>query len=144
VTYSKEFLLSELWNLELKNPVKKISAPTDIVPAIQKYAYEDQEHFIVINLDGEHKIISTNIVSIGLANSTLVHPREVFRKAIVENSIAIIICHNHPSGSLEPSGDDIEITNKIKNAGKIIGIEVLDHIIISKRGFYSFLEEGKI
>ena len=142
--YSKEFLLSELWALEAKDPVKRVTSPANIIPAVLQYAEKDQEHFIVINLDGEHKVISINVVSMGILNRTLVHPREIFRRAIVDNSACIMLCHNHPSGNLEPSIEDIEITNRIKSAGKIIGIEVLDHIILSKRGYYSFLEEGKI
>jgi DNA repair protein RadC len=141
-SYSKEFLLSELYALETADPVKKITTPADIVPAVQEYAYKDQEHFIVVDLNGEHVINEIRVISKGLVNRTLVHPREIFRGAIVNNAAAIILIHNHPSGNTEPSNEDKEITTRINNASKIIGIEIIDHIIISKRGYYSFVEEG--
>jgi DNA repair protein RadC len=142
--YSKEYLLNELFALETANPVKKITAPSDILPAVWEYAEKNQEHFIVTSLNGAHEVIETRVCSIGLLNRTLVHPREIFRQAIIDSAAAIIIIHNHPSGNLEPSQEDNEITKRIKDAGIIIGIEVLDHIIISKCGYYSFLEEGKL
>lgn len=142
--YSKEYLLNELFALETANPVKKITAPSDILSAVWKYAEKNQEHFLVASLNGAHEVIETRVSSIGILNRTLVHPREIFRQAIIDNASAIIIIHNHPSGNLEPSQEDIEITKRIKDAGFIVGIEVLDHIIISKCGYYSFLEEGKL
>jgi DNA repair protein RadC len=142
--YSKEYLLNELFALETANPVKKITSPSDILPAVWEYAEKNQEHFIVASLNGAHEVIETRICSIGLLNRTLVHPREIFRQAIIDSAAAIIIIHNHPSGNLEPSQEDTEITKRIKDAGIIVGIKVLDHIIISKCGYYSFLEEGKL
>lgn len=144
LTYSKEFLLNKLYALEAADPVKKITSPSDILPAIWKYAEEIQEHFIVVSVTGCNEVIATRIISKGILNRVLVHPREIFRQAIIDNAAAIIIVHNHPSGNFEPSTEDIEITKRIKSAGTIVGIEVLDHIIITKRGYYSFLEEGKL
>ncbi len=142
--FSKEFLLSELFAMENEDPVKKVTAAADIVPAIRYLAENTQEVFAVADLDGAHKVIGIREVTKGLINRTLVHPREIYRGAIVSNAASIILVHNHPSGNMEPSQEDIEITRRIKQAGGIIGIEVLDHIIITKGGFYSFLEEGRL
>ena len=142
--FSKEFLLSELFAMENEDPVKKVTAAADIVPAIRYLAENTQEVFAVADLDGAHKVIEIREVTKGLINRTLVHPREIYRGAIVSNAASIILVHNHPSGNMEPSQEDIEITRRIKQAGGIIGIEVLDHIIITKGGFYSFLEEGRL
>ncbi len=142
--FSKEFLLSELFAMENEDPVKKVTAPGDIVPAVRYLAENTQEVFVVADLDGAHKVIEIREITKGLINRTLVHPREVYRGAIVNNAAAIILVHNHPSGNLQPSVEDIQITRQIKEAGILIGIEVIDHVIITKGGFYSFLEEGKL
>lgn len=130
---------------ERKAPEYRISQPSDIYNVIKKkYAKKKQEHFITITLDGEHKVIAVRIISIGILNRTIVHPREVFRTAISDNAASIIICHNHPSGSLIPSNEDRDITKRLLKSGQILGIEVLDHLIISKKGFYSFLENSEL
>lgn len=140
--YSKEFLLHELYALEEANPVKKITSSSDILPAVWKYTEEPQEHFIIADLNNTHELIEIRLISKGLVNRTLVHPREIYIGAISNHAVGIIMIHNHPSGNTEPSQEDREITKRIKDAGKIIGIEVMDHIIISKKGHLSFLEEG--
>lgn len=104
---------------------------------IKKYGKKQQEYFIVILLDGALQPIKTEVISIGLVNRTLVHPREVFAPAIQNRATSIIIAHNHPSGNLTPSEDDINTTYRIIDAGKILGINVLDHIIFSDKEFYS-------
>ncbi|MEA1876827.1 MAG: JAB domain-containing protein [Bacteroidota bacterium] len=142
--YTKEYLLEQLYALESVNPVKKITQPSDVLSSIQKYAYKTQEHFLSISLNGNHEVIDTIVVSVGLVNRTLVHPREIFRQAIFNNASAIIIAHNHPSGNMQPSAEDVQITKRIFEAGKIVGIEVLDHIIITNKGYYSFLEDGAL
>ncbi len=139
---TKRELLEQLWAKEREDPVSKIGQPTDILPALQKYSKRKQEEFIVITLDGAHNVIKIRSVTKGLVNSTVVHPREVFRPAIRDNAIAIIIAHNHPSGSLIPSVEDDRITRILREAGKILGIEILDHLIISSCGYHSYLENG--
>ena len=84
------------------------------------------------------------IVAIGIVNRSLVHPREVFRRAITDNAAAIIVAHNHPSGSLEPSDEDHEVTRRLVEAGQLLGISVLDHLVISREGYFSFLEHSLI
>ena len=143
-SHTKENLLKELIAMETANPVEAITTPADLMPSLTQYAYEDQEHFIIIDLNGAHNVIELRVVSIGIANRCLVHPREIFKGAIINNATAVVLAHNHPSGSLNPSKEDDEITERIKKAGKIIGIEVLDHLIIGKKGYYSYLEEGKL
>lgn len=137
-------LIKELMAIEAAETPIKITGPDHILPAVEEWREAAQEHFIVTTLNGAHEIIKTRVVSIGLINRTLVHPREVFNNAITDNAAAIILCHNHPSGNVEPSTEDIKITARLKQAGIIIGIEIMDHIIIAKRGYYSFLEEGKL
>ena len=101
-----------------------------------------QEVFMVLCLSSANRIIRERTVTKGLLNSSLTHPREVFRDAILENAASVILMHNHPSGNLEPSREDITITKQIVEAGKIIGISVHDHIIIAGDGFTSMMERG--
>ena len=119
-----------------------ISTPCDVIPFVNHYAMSGKEHFLAVTLNGGHNIIQIHVVSIGTTNSAFVHPREVFYEAIKENASAILVCHNHPSGSVEPSDEDIECTRKLLEASKIIGIPILDHIIIDCNSYYSFLESG--
>ena len=135
---TKHELLEQLWVMERENPVRNISSPEDVLPALQKYAGRKQEEFIVITLNTANNIIKIRSITKGLVDRSVVHPREVFRPAILDNAVSIIIAHNHPSGSLKPSSEDEGLTKRIEEAGKIIGIKVLDHLIISKCGYYSF------
>ena len=124
-----------------REPVR-ISGPKDTYVALRRYHAKRQEHFLVLTLDGAHQVIAIRIVSIGLVNRTIVAPREVFGPAIKDNACAVILAHNHPSGKLEPSPEDIEITTRLVGAGELLGIEVLDHLIVGKYGFCSLLEKG--
>ena len=122
----------------------KIKTPADILPILSRYVDKKQEHFIVVSVNGAHEVIATRCVSVGLLDSTLIHPREVFADAIVDRAGAVILAHNHPSGSLEVSEQDLTTTRKLIEAGKIIGIKILDHIVLSKRGYVSLMEEGLV
>ena len=123
-----------------------IKSPSDILNMDIKGYLEkqEQENFVVIALDGSHKVTSVRVVSVGTVNQTFIHPREVFRYAIMENASAIIICHNHPSGSIKPSEDDYKTTERLKKASDLLGITLLDHIIIANGNYYSFLENGVV
>lgn len=123
---------------------KKVSYPTDILPAVRHYVTREQEYFITVCLNGAQEIIQTNLISIGIVNRTLIHPREVFADAILTRSASIILCHNHPSGNLDPSPEDLQVTEKLVEAGELLGIKVLDHIIFSDNNYYSFTENSKI
>lgn len=117
-----------------------INSPCDIVPFVKNYSMEQKEHFIIVILNGAHNIKKIHVVSIGTLNKTIIHPREVFREVIKENAASIILCHNHPSGKLAPSEDDIETTKILIDAANILGIQILDHVIISCESYFSFLE----
>lgn len=115
-----------------------IDDPEKIIPLVAEYSYAKQEHLICITLDGAHRVIAKRLITVGTLSNTLIHPREVFADAIVDRAAAIILVHNHPSGICEPSEDDIQVTKKIHEAGNILGIELWDHLIITKQnGWYS-------
>jgi DNA repair protein RadC len=103
-----------------------------------------RENFIAFYLDTQNCLIERQTISIGTLNTSLVHPREVFEPALSFHAASIIIAHNHPSGELEPSIEDKEVTKRLIEAGKIIGIDVRDHIIVSKNGYFSFREKKLI
>jgi DNA repair protein RadC len=108
------------------------------------FAGLDREQFVVLMLDAKHRAIGTNIVSIGSLTSAPAAPREVFKAAILSNSAAVILAHAHPSGSADPSADDIEITRRLRDCGELLGIRVLDSIILGDgtSNFYSFKDAG--
>ena len=118
----------------------KISQPSDVLPLIQHYGDRTQEHFLCISLNGANEVIQTRVVTIGLVNQSHVHPREIFSDVIVERASAIIMAHNHPSGRVEPSREDAEVTQRIKTAGDLLGIELLDHVVFTREQYYSFAE----
>lgn len=122
----------------------RISFPADVLPLIRHYADRKQEHFLCISINGANEVIASRVVSVGLVNRTQVHPREVFADPITDRASAIIIAHNHPSGGLTPSKEDLEITKQLKSAGETLGIRLLDHIIFNHKGHYSFLENGEL
>jgi len=121
-----------------------LSNPRIVIKYLEEFRNQDREMFIVIGLDTKNKPVYREISSIGTLNSSLIHPREVFKKAIMMSASSIIIAHNHPSGSVEPSEEDIKVTKILVDAGRIIGIGVLDHIIIGDKGEYIFSENNKI
>ncbi len=100
-----------------------------------------REHFVAFYLDTQNCLIERQTISIGTLNSSLVHPREVFEPALLFHAASIIIAHNHPSGKLEPSSEDREVTKRLIEAGKIIGIDIIDHIILCKTGYLSFQQK---
>lgn len=119
----------------------KINSPKVVYEFMKKrLEHLKKEKFIVLLLDTKNTVFLEETVSIGSLNSAIVHPREVFKTAIKTSASSIIAVHNHPSGDFTPSKEDIEITKKLKKSGEIIGIELLDHIIVASKGFYSFKE----
>ncbi len=121
-----------------------ILSPKEVWEELKDIRDNKKEHFIIFYLDSRNQEIKREIISIGLLNANLVHPREVFEPAIRNLAAQIIVSHNHPSGDLEPSDEDLIITKRLVEAGKILGIEVIDHIIVAKDGFLSFKEKGLI
>ena len=120
----------------------KITSADDVYRELQEYSRKKQEYFLCITLDGASHIIQKRIISIGTLNQSLVHPREVFADAIADRAAGIIIAHNHPSGQLLPSIEDKRVTKRLKEVGAIMGIELLDHVILSGEGYFSFRDEG--
>ena len=127
-----------------KRKTIKVTHPDDLFRSLKRYTRSRQEHFFVITINGANEIIGIHISTIGIAIKTIIHPREVFIHAIMDNATSIIVAHNHPSNNLKPSEEDIEITERLKEAGKLLGINVLDHLIINKNGYYSFKKETEI
>lgn len=134
----------EFWRRRLSHPVSRVSSPSDIFMKIRHFANSRHELFIVISLNGNNEIMKIRTVSQGTVNRTIVHPRDVFRGAVKDLAIGIVAAHNHPSGNLTPSEEDFKVTERLKSAGKLMGIELLDHIIFTESDFFSFLEQGGI
>jgi DNA repair protein RadC len=122
----------------------KIVTPADLLPHIRHYADRKQEHFLCASINGANEVLNIRVVSIGLIDRSPVHPREVFADALSDRAAAVIVAHNHPSGGVEPSPSDINITAQLKAAGEIVGIGLLDHIIFNRKEYFSFLEGGKL
>jgi DNA repair protein RadC len=122
----------------------KIETPADVLPLLHHYADRRQEHFLAVTINGANEVMGVRVISIGLIDRSPVHPREVFAEAVAERSSGIIVAHNHPAGSLQPSTQDIDSTRQLKEAGRVIGIELLDHIIFNRTGYFSFLESGTL
>ncbi|HOP85783.1 MAG TPA: DNA repair protein RadC [Syntrophorhabdaceae bacterium] len=135
IEFSKRFLIKD--GIKVKNV-------NDIMRLTEELRDKKQEYFLSLTLDGASNLIQKRTVFIGTLNHSIVHPREVFADAISDRAAGIIFVHNHPSGDLTPSRQDIEITRRLVEVGKIVGIEVLDHVIISKKGYYSFQAEGML
>ena len=125
--------------------VRRLSTPSEAAGLGKRFLEDlDREQVIVCCLDNKNQPVSINVVSVGTLNSSLVHPREVFKTAILSNAASIILFHNHPSGDPEPSQEDINITTRIKDAGLILGIELLDHIINGSEVLFCSLKERNL
>ncbi len=126
------------------NNLPIITSAKDVMAQLQELRTAKREHFVVLYLNARNQLVHKELISIGTLNASLVHPREVFKPAIDCLTTAVIAAHNHPSGDPEPSEDDLEITKRLREAGKILGIELLDHVIVTKNGFVSLKERGII
>ena len=122
----------------------RISSPGEVLPLVGHLLEKKQEHFVCISLNGAMEVIAIRVVTIGLVNTTQVHPREVFADPIMDRASSIIVAHNHPAEVLEPSKADQEVTEQLREAGKLLGIRLLDHVIFCSKGYYSFLENEKL
>jgi len=135
IEFSKRFLIKD--GIKIRNA-------DDVMRLTEELRDKKQEYFLSFTLDGASNLIQKRIVFIGTLNNSIVHPREVFADAISDRAAGIIFVHNHPSGDPTPSKQDIEITKRLVEVGKIVGIEVIDHVIISKNGNFSFQAEGML
>lgn len=118
-----------------------LNGPDDAAKILCRYLeHEDREHFVTLMLDAKNRVIGIHTVSIGTLSSALVSPREVFKAAILANAASIILGHNHPSGDTSPSPEDIQVTETLKQAGKLLDIDVLDHVIVGEHGAFRSLK----
>lgn len=125
--------------------IRKITSPADALELGKKFLEDsDREQLLLCCLDTKNQPLALNVVSVGSLNASLIHPREVFKVSILSNANSMIIFHNHPSGDPTPSNEDINITNRLRECGKIMGIELIDHIIIGNDSFCSLKEKGII
>lgn len=118
---------------------KEIRGPDDVVALVgRKLRRDAREHFLVLLLNARHEVLAIETISIGSLNASIVHPREVFRPAIINSAASVVLTHSHPSGDPEPSEEDLQITKRLVQVGELIGIDVLDHVIVAARGVVSF------
>tara|TARA_Y100001937_G_scaffold1217_2_gene1484 strand:+ start:54458 stop:55084 length:627 start_codon:yes stop_codon:yes gene_type:complete len=117
----------------------RIRGPEDAFELIRYLGDRNQEHFLCLTLNGAGELIERHTVTVGLVNRTLIHPREVFAPALKDRAASVLVAHNHPSGNLEPSSEDIQITRRLQDSGELLGIPVLDHIIFHRTDFRSLL-----
>ena len=130
-------------HLQNKQSVLLLS-PKDVWNELKDIRDHKKEHFVIFFLDSRNQEIKREIISVGTLNANLVHPREVFEPAIKHSAAQIIVAHNHPSGDPEPSEDDMEITKRLVESGKILGMEIIDHIVVTKNNYVSLKEKGVI
>lgn len=134
----------ELAKRYLLKPEQKINNTDDVLSLVADIRNKKQEHFVTITLTGASNVIEKRTVFKGTINYSIVHPREIFADALTDRAAGIIFVHNHPEGDVEPSEQDKKITKKLIEAGKLLGIEVIDHIIVTKNEYFSFKENGII
>lgn len=121
-----------------------VRSAEDVWKELKEYHGRKQEYFLALTLDGASHLIEKRVISVGTLNQSLVHPREVFADAIADRAAGIVIAHNHPSGQCFPSAQDRRVTQRLAEAGRLLGIELLDHVILTRDGWYSFSEEGEL
>lgn len=121
---------------------RMISSPKDLYPLILHYAGRMQEVFLAVSLNGAHEVLSIDVASVGTVSQALVHPREVYALAVEKRASSIIVAHNHPSRNLNPSDEDLQVTRRLTEAGEILGIPLLDHLIFSEDGYLSLRSRG--
>lgn len=122
----------------------RIRCAGDLWDQLRTYGDRRQEHFFCLSLNGAHEVLALRLVTLGLLNRTLIHPREVFADPLAERAAAVMVAHNHPSGRLEPSPEDRDITRRLYDSGRLLGIPVLDHLIFTDQGWFSFAEAGEL
>lgn len=119
---------------------RPVRGPEDVSDRCRTYTTARKEHFLALHLNTRHVIVREDLVSVGSLSASIVHPREVFRTAILESSASLILVHNHPSGDPTPSDDDIQITMRLAEVGDLVGIPVVDHVVLGDGAYYSFRE----
>jgi len=121
-----------------------LSDPKAVYEVLKHLEALEQEHLVVLTLTSRQHLIERHVISVGVVDASLAHPREIFRAAILDNATKIILAHNHPSGDARPSEDDYLITKRLVAAGKVVGISVIDHVIIGAADYYSLQEHEEM
>jgi DNA repair protein RadC len=134
----------ELARRHLLKDTVKIAVAQDVLPLVADIVGKQQEYFVCISLNGANEVIEKRVVTIGLLDKSPIHPREVFADVIADRAAAVIFAHNHPSGDLQPSEADRRTHEQLTEAAKILGLRVIDHVIVTKKGYFSFQEAGLI
>lgn len=143
--YTVKLVKEECKRYEVENPVRSVTSAVNLLNKVFDFEHLTTEMFVMLALDTRKKIIGTFIISQGVINSALVSPRDIYQRAFLSNAHSIIVAHNHPSGNTEPSQEDKILTKTIVDAGKIMGVDVCDSLIIcGENNYYSFLAEGLI
>ncbi|HEY7791970.1 MAG TPA: DNA repair protein RadC [Vicinamibacterales bacterium] len=124
--------------------VQILRAQDAVIYLMPQFGSRGVEHFGVLLLDTRHRVMRTVVVSMGTLDTSLVHPREVFREAVAGSAAALVLFHNHPSGDPTPSAEDVELTGRLAMAGRLVGIDVMDHVILGDGRYYSFKEAGRL
>lgn len=130
-------------NLAVKPVDNSLLSPLQVWEQSASFRAKQKEHFCVFFINTQNQIIGRETVSVGTLNTSLIHPRETFRTAIIKNCAGVIVAHNHPSGGLEPSAEDLHVTERLVDAGRLLGIELLDHVIVTAHS-YTSLKERKL
>jgi DNA repair protein RadC len=125
-------------------PGVELARPEDVVPLLHEWRAARREHFVGFYLNARNQLLARSLVSVGSLSASIVHPREVFEPAIVRGAAGVIVAHNHPSGDPEPSPEDIAVTRRLADAGTLLGIELLDHVVVAERGYVSLKARGHL
>jgi len=134
----------ELARRHLINEKTVVREAKDALPYLQGIRSKKQEHFVCVSLNGANEVIECRVVTVGLLNTNQVHPREVFADPITDRAASVVVAHNHPSGVLKASPEDIALTKRLVKAGELLGIHVLDHLIVTQKGYLSLKHEGHL
>lgn len=132
----------ELGRRHNRNPQAVVDKPQDVIPFIKHYAMQNSEHFVTVTVNGAKEILNIRVLSVGSRNMAVLKAGDIFSEALKEHASGIILSHNHPGGLAEPSDADLETTKHLCIAAEILGIPILDHIIITRNSYFSFLEHG--
>jgi DNA repair protein RadC len=140
---SAPYTVSAIRRRRQRKPAPRIDGPADIHRALSPLLHDaDREHFYVFLLSTKNHVLAVELVSVGSLSASIVHPREVFKPAIVASAAAIVVAHNHPSGIPDPSPEDTEFTRRLQKCGELLGIRLLDHVIVANGDFLSLKEAG--
>ena len=134
----------ELGRRHNRNPQAVVNKPIDVIPFIKHYAMQPSEHFVCITVNGGREIINIQVICVGAGNMAIIKPADIFSQPIKDRASGIILCHNHPGGHAEPSDQDIQTTNRLAKASQVLGLALLDHLIVTKNGYFSFLEHSML